>query len=479
MTAGFASGGGSTGRLAACRWAAQRGFPHQASAIIPFLASKSLSLILFGVPGLKKTLISLAVLVAASVTLVACGGGYGNSSSGGQNGSKLKFRAFVSNPLSPGGSVLNIVDAAQDVLSASSVSLSGAQGGFMVVSPNLRFTLAVSPQGSITVIDNTTEAAANNGTATVGPINLPAATESVVITQDTTTAYAALPNAEVLGQPRGVVVKMSLTNGSVQATVPVPAAHFLALSPDGNNLLVFSDNSNSVTLIDTILIGTNNNPIQLIGGFDRPVWGIFADSATAYIFNCGAECPGGVAAGVTTFDVGSPAPGPTVALSGATYALLSGGLLYVAGTPPHTACGAGTAATTCGTLNIVDVNSMRVTNPTPILITDGYHNRMALGANGRLFVGARSCTSINNIGGEVRGCLSIFNSNTSKVVVPPQIGDATGIAPIPGRNVVYVCQGGVFQIFDTTTDQLLVQLPRAIDIVGFCIDVKVVDPPPS
>jgi hypothetical protein len=432
---------------------------------------------------LKKTLISLAVLIAASVTIVGCGGYNSNSSSNGQHVSGVAFRAFVSNPLSPGGSVLNIVDAAKDILSPSTVSLSGAQGGLMVLSPNLRISLVVSPQGSITVIDNTTEAAANNGTSIVGPISLPASTESVVIAQDSATAYAALPGAEVLGQPRGAVVKISLTSGSVQATLPVPAAHFLALSPDGNNLLVFSDNSNTVTLIDTILIGTNNNPVQLIGGFDRPVWGIFADNATSYIFNCGPECPGGVAAGLTTLDVGSLTLGPTVPLSGATYALLNGGLLYVAGTPPHTACPPGTAATTCGTLNIVNVNSMKLTNPAPILITDGYHNRMAMGSNGQLFIGASSCTSINS-GSEVRGCLSIFDTSHSKVVIPPQIGDATGIAPIPGRNVVYVCEGGVFQAFDTTTDKLLVQvdLPNQrthIDVLGYSIDVKVVDPPPA
>ncbi|MFZ0284997.1 MAG: hypothetical protein WAL32_07180, partial [Terriglobales bacterium] len=88
------------------------------------------------------------------------------------------------------------------------------------------------------------------------------------------------------------------------------------------------------------------------------------------------------------------------------------------------------------------------------------------------------------LGGEIRGCLSIYNTMTSAVVVPPQIGDATGIEPIPGRNVVYVCEGGVFEMFDTTTDKLLVQvnLPNQgvpTDIVGYSMDVKVVDPPPS
>jgi len=44
--------------------------------------------------------------------------------------------------------------------------------------------------------------------------------------------------------------------------------------------------------------------------------------------------------------------------------------------------------------------------------------------------------------------------------------------------VVYVCQGGTFEIFDTTTDQILVQT-TATQIVGQSYDVKLVDPPPS
>jgi hypothetical protein len=431
---------------------------------------------------LKKALITLAVLAAVSVTIVACGGG--SSSSNTRHASGLKFRAFVSNPLSGGASanpVIDIIDASRDLLSPATISLLGAvtQPGLMVVTPNLRSTLVFSPPGSIVVLDNPTESTQSG----VPIISLPGTTESIAVANDSITAFAAVPTAAVTGQPPGAVIVMNVATGAVTATIPVPAAHYLVLSPDGSRLLVFSDNSNNVTVIATGLIGTTSDPRQPVGGiccFDRPVWGIFADSATAYIFNCGAECPGGVTAGITTFVVGSPSPGPTVALSGATYGLLDGGTLYVAGTPPHTACGAGTAATTCGTLNLVDVNGMKVINSSPIIITDGYHNRMAMGSLGQLFIGARSCTSIGVIGAEVRGCLSIFNTTNSVVVVPPQIGDATGIAPIPGRNIVYVCEGGVFQVFDTTTDQLLVQVsPNLIDVVGYSIDVKVVDPPPS
>jgi hypothetical protein len=105
-------------------------------------------------------------------------------------------------------------------------------------------------------------------------------------------------------------------------------------------------------------------------------------------------------------------------------------------------------------------------------ITDGYHNRMQMGANGQLFVGARSCTNINISGGEVRGCLSIFDTSSATVIAPPDNGDVTSIEPIPNRHVVYVCEGGALRIYDTTTDKLQA---TQISIIGQAIDVKVAD----
>ena len=75
---------------------------------------------------------------------------------------------------------------------------------------------------------------------------------------------------------------------------------------------MFSDNSDTVTVITTILIGTATDPRSYITGFDRPVWGIFTSNATAYILNCGAQC-GGTAAGVSrpgAFRVGTCRHGP-------------------------------------------------------------------------------------------------------------------------------------------------------------------------
>jgi hypothetical protein len=306
------------------------------------------------------------------------------------------------------------------------------------------------------------------------------------IGNDNVTAYAAVPAASILGAAPGAVVAMNLTTGSVTATIPVVGAQYIVSSPDGTHILVFSNGSNDITVIATALIGTYTDPRTVVTGtalshFDRPVWAIFRDNTTAYIFNCGPQC-GGVAAGITTFTLGNSAPGPTTPVSAATYGLLNGNTLYVAGTPPHTACPAGTGATTCGTLNILNANSLTVTNSQPILITDGYHDRMQMGENGQLFIGSQGCYSVNNFGGEVRGCLSIFNTTNSEVVIPPQAGDVTGIQPVPGQNpeVVYVCQGGSFYIYDTTTDQLLVQPNGQVtDIVGQSYDVKLVDPPPN
>jgi len=167
---------------------------------------------------------------------------------------------------------------------------------------------------------------------------------------------------------------------------------------------------------------------------------------------------------------------------GATIGLLSGTTLYVAGTPPppapgaNTCTGSTTAATSCGRLDVVDLTSMTVSGSA--IITDGYHNRMEMGANGQLFIGAvRTCTNINipasgSNTGEVRGCLSIFNTTNSNVVIPPDNGDVTGIQPITNRGVVYVCENGELRIYDTTTDELQ---SKQIDIIGQAIDVKLVD----
>jgi hypothetical protein len=115
------------------------------------------------------------------------------------------------------------------------------------------------------------------------------------------------------------------------------------------------------------------------------------------------------------------------------------------------------------------------------VITDGYHDRMQLSQNGQLYIGSHSCTNINIAGGEVRGCLSIFNTNSPSVIVPPSNGDVTGIQQITGRDIMYVVQNAALAIYDTDTNKLQVTRGNTqnnngqVDIVGQLFDVKLVD----
>ena len=216
--------------------------------------------------------------------------------------------------------------------------------------------------------------------------------------------------------------------------------------------------------------------ILVVSGFDQPVYAII-NGNTAYVLNCGAEC-GGTQASVMVLDLASLTITNTIPVNGATTGFLSGSTLYVAGTPKNTACPSSTSAPSCGTLDIVDLNSMtdpNFTNHNPILITNGYHDRIDMSLGGQLFIGSHTCTNVGNVNnpsGEVRGCLSIFNTTSGAVVIPPDNGDVTGLQSFGTRNVEYVAEGGTLRIYDTTKDVLQ---RTQIAIVGQVIDVKAID----
>jgi hypothetical protein len=443
----------------------------------------------FGVSGLSKAFITRMAILLVSAALVSCG--TSTPSTTAHKPSGLSFRAFISNPLQPLSTsttpVFDIADATNDTLSTSFVSVSGSipNPGMMVESTDLAKTLVFSPasrsNNSVAVVDNTTEAIAASSNRTVPAIALPGPTESMFVSVSGNLGYAAVRTAPVTGQPPGAIVVMDLTNGQIAASLPLASVHYIVQNHSGTQMMAFADGSNAVTFVATAAIGTNTNPFTTVTGpagspfFDNPVWGIYSsDDATAYILNCGPEC-GGTAASVTVFNVSTNALLGKIPVHAATYALLSGTTLYVAGTPPGTACPSGTLATSCGTLDVVDLNTKTVTGSA--VITDGNHNRLELSGNSQLFIGSRNCTNINvaatgSTPGEVRGCLAIFNAQTGAVTIPSQNGDVTGIAPITGRNAAYVCQNGALTIYDTTTDRSQV---TQIDIVGQAVDVKLVD----
>jgi len=446
-------------------------------------------------PGLKRALI-LLLLVPATLLMLSCGG-----SNAATPAPQVASRAFISQDVTAGSvfAGVQVIDADKDQRVLQSAISAGTTPGMMVVTPNRAQTLVFSHTGnSLALVSNSSEGAANNTT-------LPGFTESIVVAPDSQTAYVAVPTAPVVAQSPGGVVRVNLSTGAITAQISCPPGspnppvcvyspsvpsgtnlqyRYLAISNSGNRILAFSDNSNSIAVITPANVATNQPAITFIDGFDRPVAAFFtSNDSTAYIVNCGAEC-GGTQASVQTLDLTQdpPVAGAATAVPAATVAVVSGATMYLAGTPvpdpdPLPCTGQTTAATSCGLLTVLDLTSMTVVNPDPIVITDGYHNRMALGANGQLFVGAHHCTEIIPSippvpDAEVRGCLSIYNAQTGAVVVPPASGDVTGIQPIAKRNVVYLIQGGELQIYDTTTDKLQ---KTQIDIGGEAVDVKTVD----
>lgn len=402
--------------------------------------------------------IALFVSALAVFFCFSCGGGTPSSTT---PVSKLAKRVFVSNQIS---SIVEIVDATKDMLSTFTIGpVSGPTA--MVESQDKKLTFVFnSGSDTLSEIDNATEAVKNG-------LSLHDATDSFAISSDDRFVYAAernfLPSGATL---TGAVEIFDLNNVSAGSTlVSVPGARGLALSHNGGTLLVFSDNSDAVSMINTANTGAGATSIP---GFDRPVSAVFSsDDSTAYVLNCGPECGGTLLtskASVASLSIGTQAitTGPPIAA--ARTALLNGSTLYVTGTRP---VGAAPAFAAGGWLNVINAGTLAATSSVPV--TDGIHDRMALASNGKLFVGARACSNTT------QGCLAIYDTAAGTVVIHPPFlgpagtplpGDITGIEPIPGRNVVYVCEGGELNIYDTTSNGLAKS--STIDIVGKAVDVR-------
>ncbi len=415
-----------------------------------------------------------AVLSLAVLGMFACGGGGSNA----PVTSGLTKRALVSDDID--GS-LHIEDAQNDLESFSRIP-TGSQPGAMVLSPDKSITLVFNAGArTLAVVSNSTE-------SVLGSIVLPNLSTGYVSMSDNTVGFVAVPNCpptSCSGNSNVVDVVNLATTFNVTGTVPVAnVARTLVLAPPPAQakLLVFSgaaDHQDTLTVIDTATAKgtTPATAATQLSGFDRPVSAVFSsDGAKAYVLNCGPEC-GGTAASVTVLDMTA---NPPVAVAnvpvtgGATTGLLNGSTLFVAGTP------SGTTGSLAGRLSVLDTTALAPpANSVPI--SDGFHNHMELASNNKLFIGATPTCSA--------GCLTIFDTSNSQAAVDGTTGNVTGIAPIPGRNVVYVvedvaagsflCQGqlpclGRLRIYDTTAS-VPTLTPTQIDVVGKAVDVKYVD----
>lgn len=414
---------------------------------------------------MKNVALLWVVLGLCGFTFVACG-----SSGTAKLTTRVLASQSVSSPTAAAGLV--VINGERDTL-ASEIQ-AGSSPGLMAINPNRTTVLAFdSVTNNVEVVNAKTQ-------ALTGGIQLPGPTTSMVALA-TGSAFAAVPTAPQNGAAPGAVEVLNLSAGGLSATISAPSAQTVVASPDGSKVLAFANDSNAVIVVSPQLINTGNPYVTTVSGFDRPVYAVFtSDSTTAYVLNCGPEC-GGVTASIQTLNLATLALGTPLAVDAATIGLLNGPTLYVAGTSPsnHSCSGQTTAATSCGRLDVVDLTSMTVAGTA--VITDGYHDRIDISSNGQLFVGSHTCTEVGNVNnpqGEVRGCLSIFNTVNSAVIIPPANGDVTGLQSLTTREVEYVAQGGILRVYDTTIDSLLLNsyiTTGIINITGQIIDVKAID----
>ena len=384
----------------------------------------------------------------------SCGGNNGNTTVTTPNGNTinnpsgtLKNRAYITNQYSGN---LQIVDSANDstaYYSSSNTNTSttnqivdlsvniavGLSLTFEVVSPN-RSTTAVYDQNATAI------GLVNNSSQTdVANIPLPAWAAMAVFSPDSSTLYVPTGNAPS-GTTLGAIQVISIANTAISSSISVPSVRWVALNPAGTILLAFADNSDNMWLIN--LSASTITPVA-IPGFSRPVNAFFSsDGNTAYVLNCGNQCGGTASPSVAQFDMTAQIIKATVPVGGATVGLLNGNTLYVAG------YGGGAN----GTLDAVDISTMTRSTADSILINDGQQWIMALN-NNMLYIGAKTCSNTTI------GCLSIVNVSTNTAVAPGlPLGPVTGLQSIPNRNVMYVIQGGILNIYDTTTNTQLPSL---------------------
>ena len=361
--------------------------------------------------------------------------------------SQAAKRAFLINEFA--GSLI-IIDSQNDVAVGRSFFLF-SQPQFIVPLSNKTSLVYHATSNAIALIDNQSEI--SDGLLAT----LPGATENIVVTADNKFAYAAIPSIGKIAMVD--IVNRTVTNFPADPAV-LPGVRRLAITHNGKTVLAFSDNSNTVSFLDT----ATNTITTSAAVFDQAYNAVIsADDSKAYVLDCGKEC-GGTQAGITPVALATNTPGATIVVTAATVGIADSTNLYVAGTDV-------TATPNAGVVSAMNLSTLAVTKASAP-ISDGLHTTMGLAANSKLYIGAKACS---NAGGK---CLSVYNigggtaSVISDVTVPPAfgIGDVQAITPIAGRSVVYIIQNGQFLVYDSATDKPVT--PQNVTASGRLSDVK-------
>jgi len=270
----------------------------------------------------KKRILVLVIGLWASLNFLSC-----SSSKAKGPPSGLPDRVLASQGVTSTNDFgsLTVVDAYNDTIPRNAHIGTGNSPGLMAVSPSLNLAATFdSASTTVYVVNTATE-------SVLASVRLPAPTSSMVFPTANPTGYAAVPGATVTGYSFiGAVEEMNFT-ASALTTIAVTNAQTVVSNSGGSQLLVFSNNSDSMIVLSpaaavppvdlSCLSGTPNAVCTIVPGFDRPVYAVVHGN-TAYILNCGPQC-GGVMASVMVFDLQSPTITGTIPVDAATWALLT------------------------------------------------------------------------------------------------------------------------------------------------------------
>ena len=204
----------------------------------------------------------LFALVLASFSFVSCGGGPTQ-----QTTRVLASQSVASPTANPG---LIVVNGTTDTLSGQ-VSAGNAPG-LMAMSPN-RATLLV-----LDTSNNKVEVITTAKVSLSGGIQLPGPTTSMVALSSGF-GYAAVPTAALNGNPPGALIVMNLSSGGVASTVSIPGAQTVVSSGDGSQLLVFSNDTDVITIVSPLLVNTGSQVTSTVTACTgcRPTNAVFRD----------------------------------------------------------------------------------------------------------------------------------------------------------------------------------------------------------
>ncbi len=247
---------------------------------------------------LKRRILVLVAVLWAGVTLISCGG-YGSKTYKPPSG--LTERVLASQGVTAGFSTggLTIIDAYNDTIPRVAPLGAGSSPGLMAITPTRNLAAAFdASSNNVYAVDTVKESA-------IGNVHIAGPTTSMVFPTAVGIGYAAVPTATVNGFSFiGAIDVMNFSTGAL-TTIAVSNAQTVVSNTTGTQLLVFSNDSNSVTVLEPdvavppvdVSCSTAPNAVcTVVPGFDRPVnavrrRGYRLLSSTIVVLNAAASRP--------------------------------------------------------------------------------------------------------------------------------------------------------------------------------------------